>query len=137
MRGHNTLFSNKSDNWATPKDFYNELNEEFKFNKFDPCPIKPSFNGLKEDWIGNVFINPPYSNIRAWIEKGLNELKKGNVNLLVYLVPARTDTRWFHDLVYGKAELRFIKGRLKFGDQKNSAPFPSMIIIFKGGLNDY
>lgn len=134
MRGHDTLFSSKSDNWATPKSFYDELNKEFKFNKFDPCPINNTFDGLKfeTEWIGRVFINPPYSNIRAWLEKGLNELKNKRVTLLVYLIPARTDTRWFHDLVYGKAELRFIKGRLKFGDHKNSAPFPSMLVIFRG-----
>ena len=78
-----------------------------------------------------MFVNPPYSNIRAFIEKGLKELKSGSVQTLVYLVPARTDTKWFHELVYGKAELRFIKGRLRFNDAKNSAPFPSMLIIYR------
>lgn len=131
MKGHKILFSKKSDSWATPKDFYDELNEEFHFNKFDPCPINPKFDGLKENWIGRIFINPPYSNVAEWIQKGIIEMHKGNADLLVYLVPARTDTKWFHEKVYGKAELRFIKGRLKFGDQNNSAPFPSMLVIFK------
>jgi hypothetical protein len=80
---------------------------------------------------GRVFINPPYSNIRGFLQKGLEELKRGNVELLVYLIPARTDTKWFHEFVYGKAEIRFIKGRLKFGNSKNSAPFPSMLVIYK------
>ena len=124
------MFSKKTDDWSTPKEFYQELNKEFSFD-FDPCPLRSLTDGLNIDWNGNVFINPPYSNIRAFLEKGLSELSKGNVKQLVYLVPARTDTRWFHDLVYNKAEIRFIKGRLKFGDSKNSAPFPSMLVIYK------
>lgn len=124
------IFSKKSDDWSTPVDFYNKLNTEFNFD-FDPCPLKSSEDGLQKDWIGNIFINPPYSNIKAFLEKGLEELKKGNAKILVYLVPARTDTRWFHDYVYNKAEIRFVKGRLKFGESKNSAPFPSMVVIFR------
>ena len=127
------FFSKQSDNWSTPRDFYNSLNREFNFHS-DPCPLNSEHDALTENaiWAGNVFINPPYSNIRGFLEKGLSELKKGNAKVCVYLVPARTDTRWFHDLVYNKAEIRFIKGRLKFGDSKNSAPFPSMVVIFKG-----
>lgn len=126
-----TLFSKKSDNWSTPKEFYSKLDAEFKFD-YDPCPLNATYNALEDYicWGGRVFINPPYSNIRAFLEKGLQELKKGNAELLVYLIPARTDTKWFHDLIYGKAEIRFIKGRLKFGDSKNSAPFPSMLVIY-------
>lgn len=124
------MFSKKSDDWSTPKEFYNELNKEFKFD-FDPCPIRSeSKDAMFKDWNGNVFINPPYSNIRNFLEKGLIELKKNHAKILVYLVPVRTDTKWFHDLCYNKAELRFIKGRLKFGDSTNSAPFPSMLMIF-------
>ena len=124
------MFSHKTDNWSTPKDFYNVLNETFKFT-FDPCPLRGKENGLELDWIGNIFINPPYSNIRKFIEKGLEEHKKGNAKLLVYLVPARTDTKWFHELVLNKFNIQFIKGRLKFGDSKNSAPFPSMLLILR------
>jgi site-specific DNA-methyltransferase (adenine-specific) len=127
------MFSKKSDNWATPKDFYNKLNEEFNFN-FDPCPLNSDFNGLTINWKGNVFINPPYSNIRAFLEKGIEEVNNGNSNVCVFLIPSRTDTKWFHDLIYNKAEIRFIKGRLKFGEGKNSAPFPSMIVIFRKEL---
>lgn len=124
------MFSKKSDDWSTPKDFYNELDKEFNFT-FDPCPLRGTEDGLQKDWFGNVFINPPYSNIKGFLEKGLEELNKGNATTLVYLVPARTDTKWFHDYVYNKAEIRFIKGRLKFGESKNSAPFPSMLVIFR------
>lgn len=124
------MFSHKTDDWSTPKQFYNDLNEEFNFT-YDPCPLRAEFDGLNEAWIGRVFINPPYSNIRAFISKGLEEIKQGNADVCVFLVPARTDTKWFHELVLDRAELRFIKGRLKFGESKNSAPFPSMLAIFK------
>lgn len=124
------LFSKATDDWATPPEFYNELCKEFAFD-FDPCPLNADFDGLDVAWYGNIFINSPYSNIRAFLEKGIREKEAGRANLLVYLIPARTDTRWFHDLIYGKAEIRFIKGRLKFGGAKNSAPFPSMLCIFE------
>lgn len=124
------LFSKATDDWSTPPAFYAELNKEFNFN-FDPCPLDSVFDGLLVEWRGNIFVNPPYSNIRAFLEKGLVEKQAGHINWLVFLIPARTDTRWFHDLVYNKAELRFIKGRLKFGDAKNSAPFPSMLAIYR------
>ena len=134
------MFSSKTDNWATPPDLYTELNKEFQFS-FDPCPLHPTFNGLDVDWYGNIFINPPYSAIASFLEKGLEEMDKGHTNLLVYLVPARTDTRWFHNYIYDEytwnykniCEVRFLKGRLKFGNSKNSAPFPSMLCIFRGG----
>jgi site-specific DNA-methyltransferase (adenine-specific) len=130
------LFSKATDNWATPTDFYAKLNAEFNFT-LDPCPLNAEHDALADNyqWGGRVFINPPYSNIRGFLEKGVSELAKGNAETLVYLVPARTDTKWFHDLVYGKAEIRFIKGRLKFGDSKNSAPFPSMLIIYKSAAD--
>lgn len=126
------LFSSKTDNWSTPKDLYEELNKEFNFN-LDPCPLRSLTDGLDIDWIGNIFINPPYSNITPFIEKGLIELKKGNAKICVYLLASRTDTKWFHNYFYNQpnVEIRFIKGRLKFGESKNSAPFPSMIVIVK------
>lgn len=85
-----------------------------------------SFDALIDDWPDNWFCNPPYNEIKIWIEK-----MHGNG---IALLPARTDTKWFHDHVMIRAaEIRFIKGRLKFGGAKNSAPFPSMLVIFKTG----
>ena len=78
-----------------------------------------------------VFCNPPYSQIAQWVEKAYRESQQDET-LVVLLIPARTDTRYFHEFIYHRAELRFIKGRLKFGNAKNSAPFPSMIIIYRG-----
>lgn len=80
-----------------------------------------------------VFCNPPYGReLPKWVKKSYEESKKGA--LVVMLLPARTDTRWFHDYIYGKADIRFLKGRLKFGDSKNAAPFPSMVVIFNKTL---
>lgn len=78
-----------------------------------------------------MFCNPPYSKIGEWVKKAFYEGRKDNT-LVVLLIPARTDTKYFHDYILHRAEVRFIKGRLKFGDAKNSAPFPSMIVIFRG-----
>ena len=124
------LFSSKSDHWFTPPDFYAELDAEFDFD-FDPCPLMSSEDGLKKRWLGRVFCNPPYSKISEFIRKGLWHLGCGDCEILVYLIPARTDTAWFHDYCYGKAEIRFVRGRLKFGGSKDSAPFPSMLVIFR------
>mgnify|MGYP001592246937 CR=1 FL=1 len=122
------LFSSRTGKWNTPKDCYDKLNQEFCFD-FDPCPENPSFDGLSHVWGKRNFVNPPYYEIKKWMQKGYEEYAKGN--LVVFLVPARTDTIWWHDIVmkYAK-EIRFIKGRLKFGNATNSAPFPSCIIIF-------
>lgn len=123
------LFSAASDRWATPKAVYDALNNEFRFN-FDPCPLDGTGDGLSPlfcEWRGKrVFCNPPYGpGIGDWLKRGLE------AELAVFLIPARTDTRWFHEICLPKArEIRFIKGRLKFGDATNSAPFPSMIVIF-------
>lgn len=126
------MFSHKTDNWGTPPDFYKELDKEFNFN-LDPCPLRSLTDGLDIDWKGNVFVNPPYSNVAPFLEKGIQELENGNAKLVVYLLAARTDTRWFHKYVNNNvnAQIRFIKGRLKFGESKNSAPFPSMLVIFR------
>jgi site-specific DNA-methyltransferase (adenine-specific) len=125
------LFSKKSDHWSTPMDLYETLNKEFNFN-YDPCPLNADFDGLKTDWHGSIFVNPPYSNIKGFLQKAHDELQKGNAKTVVFLIPSRTDTKWFHEYVYNRADIRFIKGRLKFGNSKNSAPFPSMLVIFKG-----
>lgn len=123
------LLSSKSDHWSTPPDFKAELHREFDFT-FDPCPLMSSENGLKVEWTGRVFCNPPYSDITGFLKKGLFHLASGDCALLVYLIPARTDTAWFHDYCQ-KGEVRFLRGRLKFGGSKNSAPFPSMLVIFR------
>lgn len=119
---------------ATPKALYDQLNSEFNFN-FDPCPLRSSQDGLSINWKGNVYVNPPYGKaIRLWLEKGLTEIDKGNAKVVVFLLPAYTDVKWFHEIVLPNAnDLRFLKSRLCFGEHKNRAPFASMIVIFKKG----
>ena len=125
------LFSSQSVHWATPKALYAELDKEFFFN-FDPCPIGESeadgSSPLFTSWSGKrVFCNPPYnSGITPFLERAVE------AEVAVFLLPARTDTKWFHNLVLPVAkEIRFVKGRLTFGNAKNPAPFPSMIVVFK------
>jgi len=126
--------SKKSDNWATPKKLYKELNDEFNFD-FDPCPLNSDFNGLELEWGKRNFINPPYSNVIGFLKKSHYELTNGKAELCVFLTFSNTDTKWFHNFCYGFGELRFIKGRLKFEDEngntKNSAMRPSMLVIFR------
>lgn len=135
------LFSKQSDEWETPQDLFDKLNTEFDFN-LDPCATDENHkcdlyftqeqNGLDVSWGGHsVFCNPPYSQIGKWVEKSYREGCKDNT-VVVLLIPARTDTRYFHNFIQHRAEIRFIKGRLKFGESENSAPFPSMIVIFRG-----
>lgn len=121
------LFSSQTDEWKTPKVFYQALDAEFGFTD-DPCPTGGS-GGLERSWGGVVFCNPPYSQIKDWIKKGWDEFQQGKT--VVFLLPSRTDTRWWHEYCMKAKEIRFIKGRLKFGEAKNSAPFPSCIVIFK------
>ena len=78
-----------------------------------------------------VFCNPPYSQIGKWVEKAYHEGHQDGT-IVVLLIPARTDTKYFHDYILNRSEVRFIKGRLRFGDSRNSAPFPSMVVIFRG-----
>jgi hypothetical protein len=124
------LFSSVSDRWPTPEYVYGELDNEFHFN-FDPCPIDGDVDGtapMFSTWSGRrVFCNPPYG---GWITKFLERAEEADI--AVFLLPARTDTKWFHDLVLPRAhEIRFIRGRLKFGGAKHSAPFPSMVVVFR------
>jgi hypothetical protein len=118
---------------STSNEVYNKLNEEFDFN-FDPCPLHSEVDGLSISWQGNVFVNPPYGKaIRGWLEKGLNEIEVGNVKSIVYLLPSYTDVKWFHEIAIPFAsEIRFIKGRLKFGFHNKHAPFASVLLIFRG-----
>jgi site-specific DNA-methyltransferase (adenine-specific) len=123
-----------SDNYATPKKFYEKIHTEFAFD-FDPCPLRSEIDGLCIDWIGNIYVNPPYSNIEPFIIKGINELRKGNATKIVYLIPVRSDTKYWHTLIMEYAsELRFIKGRLNFNDSKSPAPFPVVLVIFDRSL---
>ena len=143
----NVMFSSATDQWATPQGFFDELNEEFNFT-LDPCAdefnhkcekyFTKEQDGLLQEWSGErVFCNPPYGReTQNWVRKCFQEVTAGDCPLAVMLIPARTDTRWFHDYIYKKAEIRFVKGRLKFGDSANSAPFPSMVVIFKKELKD-
>lgn len=139
-----TLFSSASNEWGTPQDLFNELDSEFNFT-LDPCATKQNHkckkyftqadDGLSKSWAGHtVFMNPPYGReVGKWIKKAYNESKKQNT-VVVCLIPARTDTKYFHD--YCKhGELRFLKGRLKFDDgsgRNGNATFPSVIVIFGG-----
>lgn len=136
------LLSTGKDDWETPQSFFNELNKEFNFT-LDPCATHETAkctkyytaeeDGLKQDWEGEtVFCNPPYSNRQQtkWVEKCYMEAKKLNT-VVVALLPARTDTIRFHEYIYGKAEIRFLKGRLKFVGAPSTAPFPSMIVIWR------
>ena len=135
------LFSSTTDQWATPQKFFDELNKEFNFN-LDPCATKENAkcrkffteedNGLLQDWSGHrVFCNPPYGRaIAAWVKKCYEESQKPDT-LVVMLIPARTDTAYFHDHIYHKAEIRFIRGRLHFNESPQGAPFPSMVVVFR------
>lgn len=114
--------THKTDNWATPKKIYDHF---MKINYFDPCPLNAKFNGLEIEWKEINFVNPPYSQIKKWIDKAIKEKEKGKHILM--LLPARTDTKWFEKLCENNAEIIFIKGRLHFNDSK-SAPFPSMLV---------
>ena len=134
------FYSSKTDMWATPHDFFDALDAEFHFT-LDACAVKenakceayytPEQDGLDQPWTGRVWCNPPYGrNVGQWVKKAHDTASGGG--FVVMLLPARTDTRWFHDYIYGKTEVRFIKGRLKFGSCQNAAPFPSMVVIFGG-----
>lgn len=132
------MFTSKTPEWETPQDFFDRLNKEFSFT-LDVCATKENAkckkyftleqNGLNQRWEGICWMNPPYGReIGKWMRKAYEESLKGSS--IICLVPARTDTRWWHDYAM-KGSIRFIKGRLKFGSAKTNAPFPSAIIIFK------
>ena len=132
------LFSSNTDQWATPWKLFNELNSEFHF-ELDVCADETNHkcdkyytiedNGLIQSWKGVCWMNPPYGrNISKWIKKAYDSSKEGST--VVCLIPSRTDTAYWHDYVMFAYEIRFIRGRLKFGDSKNSAPFPSAIVVF-------
>lgn len=143
------LFSSNKHDWVTPDDLFDNLNDYFNFTldaaankRSTKCKLyytdeveymghhSYSRNGLKHSWEGEqVFVNPPYSHIALWVKKAYEESLK-DTNSKVMLIPARTDTRYFNDYCSRAARLYFIKGRLKFSNSKNTAPFPSVIVVF-------
>ncbi len=142
MTNLDALYSSKTDQWTTPQEFFEQLNDEFSFD-LDPCADAENHkcdryftkeqDGLKMDWGGSrVFCNPPYGReIGQWVRKCYEEGHKEDT-IVVMLIPARTDTRYFHDYILNRAEIRFVRGRLRFGEAEAGAPFPSMIVIFRG-----
>lgn len=115
--------TNNSDLWKTPKALYEKY---IKKGWYDPCPSNAQFDGLNTEWKELNFVNPPYSKIKLWINKALQEREKGHYSVM--LIPARTDTKWFRTLIENGVQIQFITGRLKFNDLK-SAPFPSMFVV--------
>ena len=129
------LFSSKSDLWETPQEFFDNLNAIYHFET-DVCALpenakckrffSPEMDGLKQEWTGRCWCNPPYGRqISKWIKKGAE-----SEALIVMLLPARTDTKWFHDYCLPYGRITFLRGRLRFGGSKNPAPFPSMVVVF-------
>lgn len=153
------LFTSNSDEWETPQDIYDRLDREFNFT-LDPCATDENHkcdkyytakeNGLIQDWSGETaFMNPPYGReIGKWIKKAYIESQKQNT-VVICLIPARTDTMYWHNYIMLAKEIRFIKGRLKFANRTypsyredrttkiSPSPFPSAIIIFDGSINKY
>ena len=132
------MFSSKDMTWETPQDFFDRLNDEFHFT-LDVCATHetakckyyytPEQDGLKQQWSGVCWMNPPYGReIGQWLEKAYKESLNGNT--IVCLIPSRTDTKYWHDYCMKASEIRFIKGRLKFGNATAPAPFPSAVVIF-------
>ena len=130
-------FSSATDNWATPQDLFDNLNDLYQF-ELDVCASKDNAkcktfftveeDGLTQDWKGSCWMNPPYGReIGKWMAKAYESSKNGAK--VVCLVPARTDTAWWHDYAMN-GKITFIRGRLKFGNSKNSAPFPSALVVF-------
>lgn len=139
-----SMFTSKTDMWETPQDFFDKLDAIFQFET-DVCAIdnnakcknyySPAIDGLKQKWTGICWMNPPYGrDINKWIRKAYRSAKKNGATV-VCLVPARVDTRWWHDYCL-KEEVYFIKGRLKFGNSRNNAPFPSAVVVFRPRVSD-
>lgn len=134
-------FRSTTDLWETPWPFYRRLDREFSFT-LDVCAVSqnakcdrffsPLDDGLSQPWDGTCWMNPPYGRgIGQWVAKAVTESRRGAV--VVALVPARTDTRWWHDGVMAAAEIRFVQGRIRFGAAAHAAPFPSAVVVFRGG----
>lgn len=136
---NNGLFSSERDDWETPRDLFDALDRRFQFD-LDPCATHQNHkteryftvedDGLSQDWDGRVFMNPPYGReISKWIEKAYTESMKPHCQIVVGLIPARTDTKYWHSFVMKATFILFIKGRVHFSEG-GSAPFPSAIVVW-------
>lgn len=137
------MFSSKKMDWETPQEFFNNLNKKFKFD-LDACASDDNHkldnyftendNALEQDWIGNVIVNPPYGRAMSkFVEKAYQEYMRDNDRFIVMLIPARTDTTYWHVFIQNKATVKFLKGRLKFevnGVSTDPAPFPSALVVY-------
>lgn len=136
------MYSSIKDEWSTPQEFFDRLDKQFEFTldaagTFENAKVKSYFdigqNGLACSWHGfTVFVNPPFSLVGEFVQKACEESKKHRITV-VMLIAARTDTKYFHQFVMRAKEIRFVKGRLKFGGSTNSAPFPSMVVVWSPG----
>jgi len=136
------MYSSNTPEYETPDDLFERLDAIFDFD-LDPCASDDNFkcpnyftkedDGLKKPWFGNVFVNPPYGQeIGKWVERSYYQaVTNPDVKTVVMLIPSRTDTKYWHDYVMRSHLIYFIRGRLKFSNMKNSAPFPSAIVVFK------
>jgi len=140
MQSSSVHFSSAKDLWYTPQKFFDKLNDEYGFT-LDVCATAENakcdrfytkeMNGLAQKWDGICWMNPPYGRgIGAWIAKAYQESLEPYCEKVVCLLPSRTDTAWWHDYCM-RGEITFIRGRLKFGESKNSAPFPSAVVVFQ------
>ncbi len=138
------MFSSATDQWPTPIDLFVKVDRVFKFD-LDVCAdaknakcerfFSEDDDGLSQDWTGVCWMNPPYGrDIGKWVEKAHKSAIEHGATV-VCLLPARTDTRWWQNFCLDAQEVHFIKGRLKFGDAKNSAPFPSALVVFRPSLS--
>jgi phage N-6-adenine-methyltransferase len=140
------MFTSERGDWETPQSFYDLVDAEFGFtldaaassqNAKAPAFYTQADDGLTQDWTGVVWCNPPYGRgIDAWVRKGFEEAQRGAT--VVMLIPARTDTGYWHDYVMRAAEVRLIRGRLVFGtgEARANAPFPSALVVFRQGLHE-
>jgi len=139
---HQVLFSSQKHDWKTPKSLFRCLERLFGKFDLDPCTednhlqvpyyYTSKDNGLVKEWFGRVYVNPPYSETEKWVRKAIQEVKEDRAKQVVMLLASRTDTRWFHELVLPNAtEILFIKGRIRFEGARDSAPFPSLVVVFE------
>lgn len=136
------MFTSRTDEWSTPQAFFDRLNWEFNF-ELDPCATPENAkcrryytkadDGLSQPWAPwRTFVNPPFGRtLGLWVEKACRESQRGAI--VVALLPARTDTRWFHNWCWQASGIRLVKGRLKYGGAENSAPFPTMVVVWTPG----
>lgn len=141
------LHCNQTDEWETPQHLFDFINNDYRPFTLDPCATKENAkcddyftkldDGLSLPWYGSVFVNPPYSEVSDWLAKAVHECKKGNVDNIVLLIGARTDTNYWYNYIWTGPvwDITFIRGRLKFGGSNNPAPFPSCLVYMKPDVN--